>query len=305
MKKYSLAFCATLILASCGTSDVMKNADNQTFTVSSSQGLPTGGWSAASSQASAKAVDYCQSAGKKYIFINEQRSGVPGFTLLTSTVNFSCAVDNSSLLKEVKEDCNLQMQSKELDPIRNKVELFRVSSGSPPPFDIASNKSFPTAKERVAIAKWAKIREDCVSRSDGISSSGNQGSNPMNSVYLEKQREFGQQVSAQVGALIVALYQMKLSYGEFATKRYEMAASIASAERDFRAATIMQDRQLSQQDRDLQLKSQQVALQQQQNNIIAWNAYMQSVNARQPQTVRLQTDCNTTRIGNMSSTECR
>lgn len=197
------------------------------------------------------------------------------------------------------------MQSKELDSIRNKVELLRVSSGSPPPFDIASNKNFPTAKERVAIAKWAKIREGCVSRSDEISSAGIQGANPMNSVYLEKQREFGKQVSAQVGALIVALYQMKLSYGEFATKRYEMAASIASAERDFRAAAIMQDRQLSQQDRDLQLKSQQVVLQQQQNNILAWNAYMQSVNARQPQTIRLQTDCNTTRIGNMSSTECR
>ena len=291
-------------LTACGTSEVMKNADNQTFTVSSSQGLPTGGWSSASSQASAKAVDYCQSSGKKYVFNNEQRTGTPGFTLLTSTVNFSCIADNSAQLKEARDDCNTQLLTKELDPIRDKVELSRASSGSPPPFDIATNKAFPTAKERTAIAKWAKIREGCVNKGDEILKASNQNTNPMGSVFFEKQMEFSRQTSGQVGALIVALYQMKLSYGEFATKRYEMTSSIASAERDFRAATIMQDRQASQQDRDLQLKSQQVLLQQQQNNINAWNSYMQTVNARQPQTIRLQTNCNSTRVGNWTSTDC-
>jgi hypothetical protein len=305
MKKLLPPLIISFALVSCGTSEVMRNADNQTFSVSSSQGLPTGGWNAASSQASSKAVDYCQSTGKKYIFNNEQRTGTPGFTLLTSTVNFSCVADNSALFKEARDDCNTQLQTKELDPIRDKVELSRASSGSPPPFDVAANKAFPTANERIAIAKWAKIREGCVSRSDEIFKVNNQHSTPMSSVYLEKQLEFSRQISGQVGALIVALYQMKLSYGEFATKRYEMTTSIASAERDFRAAAIMQDRQMSQQDRDMQLKSQQVVLQQQQNNINAWNVYMQSVNARKPQTIRLQTDCKTTRIGDMSSTECR
>lgn len=305
MKKQLLIISSSLMLVACGTSEVMKNSDNQTFSVSSSQGLPTGGWNTASSQAAAKAIEFCQSSGKRYVFNNEQRTGTPGFTLLTSTVNFSCVADNSSLFKEARDECNTQLQAKDLDPIRDKVELSRTSSGSPPPFDIASNKSFPTAKERVAIAKWAKIREGCVSRSDEIIRTNNQNTNPMSAVYFEKQLEFNRQMSGQVGALIVALYQMKLSYGEFATKRYEMTSSIASAERDFRAAAIMQDRQLSQQDRDLQLKSQQVVLQQQQNNINAWNAYMQSVNARTPQTIRIQSDCNTTRIGNMSSTECR
>ena len=293
-----------LLLTACGTSDVMKNANNQSFNVSSSQGLPTGGWNTASSQAMAKAVEHCQSMGKRYVFINEQRSGVPGFTLLTSSVNFSCESDVSGQLKEAAEDCKTQMLSKDLDPIRDKVELFKDLNSPPPPFDIATNKSFPTAKERVAIAKWAKIREGCANKGNELLSSGSSPQNALQAAYIDKQKEFRRQMQAQVSSLTVALYQMKLSYGEFATKRYEMVSNIQSAERDFRASAIMQDRSISAQDRDLQLKAEQVALQQQQNNINAWNSYMQSVNARQPQNIRLQTNCNSTRIGNMTSTEC-
>lgn len=43
MKRLLPVFFFPLALVSCGTSEVMRNADNQTFTVSSSQGLPTGG----------------------------------------------------------------------------------------------------------------------------------------------------------------------------------------------------------------------------------------------------------------------
>lgn len=63
-------------------------------------------------------------------------------------------------------ECKKEMQSPELDPIRNKVELSRDPSSleTAPPFEIASSDTFPTDAERSAIAKWAKIRDACSAR---------------------------------------------------------------------------------------------------------------------------------------------
>ena len=131
--------------------------------------------------------------------------------------------------------------------------------------------------------------------------------NALQDAFAEKSKSYAQQINAQVGALIVALYQSKVTYGEFAQKRYEMVAAIVNAQQDYKAALL-------QQDRDLQMKAEQMALQKQQNNILAWSTYMQSVNARQPQaqvqtiqplpTNRNSINCTTNRIGNTINTNC-
>lgn len=290
------------LLAACGTSAVIKNANNNTYSVSSQYGALNGSWTRATQEATDKAAAYCASVGQKYYFMNEQRSGVVGWSPQESNITFTCGADIVAIVKDLQNNCKAEMQDAELDIIRTKVELFRLAPNSPPAFDIATNTTYPNAKENIAIAKWAKIREACISKVDDAITSSHQPSTAMQKSFTDKQAEFRRQITAQVSALIVALYQGKLTYGEFAVKRYEMASSIDSAAADYRTAMLMQDR-------DAQMKAQQLAMQQQQNNIMAWGNYMQTVNARQPvmqqpTTARLQTNCVTNKFGNTATTNC-
>lgn len=295
MKKTTLLL--TLLLSGCGASGVVKDANSDIYTISASQSWATGGWNLASTQATTKAQEFCKSAGKAFFLNNEKRDGVPGWTLLTTTIKFSCGQDIAGLHKVALSDCSNDMKSEQLDPIREKVELMRMSNDDSPPFGIATNNSFPTEKERDAIAKWAKIREGCVKRDNDIILSAPKPSNPLQAAFYEQILAFRKQVTSRVGELIVALYQSKLTYGEFAQKRYEMVSNIQASERDYRSSVLLSDR-------DAQFKAQQLAQQQQSNNLAAWSTYMQSVNSRQPQTVHLQTNCTTSKVGNNSTTNC-
>jgi hypothetical protein len=307
MKMKSLNYfgliCLPLLLAACGAGEIVKNPNADVLTVTAKNGLLTGGWNQSTLDATNKATAHCEALGQKYYFLNENRSGTPGWTPLESTITFRCGADVANIMKDVQNQCREDMKNPELDPIRGKVELFRSTSDNPPSFDITSNTSYPTAKEKPVIAKWARIREACIKKGAEISSANNPPPmNPMQKVFQDKEAEFSKQMNSQIGSLIVALYQGKLSYGEFAQKRYEMASAITNMEADYRTSVLMQDR-------DAQMKAQQLAIQQQQNNIMTWNNYVQSVNSRpvvvqQPTTTRLQTNCVTNRIGGVSTTNC-
>ncbi|OIQ71999.1 hypothetical protein GALL_463790 [mine drainage metagenome] len=202
----------------------------------------------------------------------------------------------------VAEQCKLDMQTSELDPIRHKVELVRPSFDSAPPFEFAVIDDFPTEAEKAVIAKWGTLRDECVKRNDAISNIPPDAS-AMAVAFKQKQKAFYSEAEAQVGELIVALYHSKLTYGEFAKRRYEVSKYAADAEREYREAMIIADQQRQQQ-------AQLAAQQQFQNNLAAWSIYMQSVNARQPQTVymdgsvRMNTNCISQRYGNTVSTNC-
>jgi len=290
-----------LLLSACGAGQVLQNPNSNALSVTAKNGLLTGGWNQSTIDATDKAAAHCAALGQKYFFLGESRSGTPGWTPLESTITFRCGADNAQLIKDSQDQCKEDMNNPELDLIRSKVELYRSVDGGPVPFDLATNNTFPTQKEKIVIAKWAKIREACVSRVSGFMNDASKTGTPLQNAFVEQEISFSRQMQARVGELIVALYQGKLTYGEFSQKRYEMVDNIASAERAYRAAVM-------QSDMDRQVQSQQAAqqaqLQQQQNNLIAWQTYMQSVNARQPQTVRLQSNCTTSRIGNTASTNC-
>jgi hypothetical protein len=198
--------------------------------------------------------------------------------------------------------CISDMQSSDLDPIRDKVELSRTSTDTPPPFQIASNDTFPTPSERQVIAKWATIRDECIKRANATSHIP-PSATPLQIAFLQQDRAFSVEVTGRVGELILALYQARLTYGEFAQKRYEIGRDGAAAERQFRTATLIADH-------DRQVQAQQLAQQQFQNNLIAWSTYMQAVNARQPQTVhlegsvRVKTNCTSQQLGTFVSTDC-
>lgn len=297
-----MAFMGTL-LSACGTTDVYKNPNTGVYTVASRNGLPTGGWDASTQEATQKATEYCAERGQQYYYINEQRTGTPGFTLLKSEITFNCGTNVTEATAQLNAQCRREMEALALNSIRNKVQLYRSLNEGPPPFDIITNKSFPTGKEKESIKLWAKMREDCAQREDEVLASVPKSSSQMQQAYDDKQLEFHRQLQSGINALVVSLYQSKLTYGEFALKRYDFTRNVLGAERDFRAAKLLQDREML-------LKATELALQQQQNNIAAWNTYVQSVNARQPQTIRLEgsvqikKNCNTTAIGNTASTYC-
>jgi hypothetical protein len=276
---HRLALPSILVLLSgCGTTDV-KETSPSTYTVSAQYGSLNGSWERAREDAVAKAREFCAAKRQTYSFINAQQSGVLGFSPQRSTITFSCGPDTAALVKSANSECKEQLQVSDLDPIRSKVELYRDSWESAVPFAIATNDAFPTQEERGVIAKWATLREECVKRGTAAFSMP-PSATALQVTQIQQDRSFGQAVSARVGDLIVSLYQQKLTYGEFAKKRYEITRDAAEAERQYRQSTQLADQQQ-------RMQAQQLAEQRFQSSLAAWSIYMQGVNARQPQTVHL------------------
>ncbi len=283
------------LLTACGTNEVIKNPNN-TFSSSAQYGSLNGSWDRAQTDAVAKANEFCSKNGQAYYFINEQRDGVVGWSPQKSTITFACG-QSKEAYKEVQNECEKNTQIKELDSIRTKIQLFKLATDEAVPFDIATNDNFPTTSETEAIGKWAKLREQCIANFNKLISNEPIVGSALQKTYTDQIKAFQAQLTASISDLIVALYQQKLTYGEFAQKRYEITKSMMTAEREFRRATLLADR-------DIQLKQTELAQQQAQNNLIAWSAYMNTVNARQPQTIRLQSNCTTSKYGSTSNTNC-
>lgn len=207
----------------------------------------------------------------------------------------------SNQYKSASDQCAADMQITELEPLRHKIEFMRLMD-DPPPFEFASNDSFPSASDLPLIAKWATIRDGCMKRSHAINYIPKDAS-PLVVTFLQQEHAFPEEAEARVSDLVLALYQSKLTYGEFAQKRYEIGKAAVSAQRQYREAKIIEDQQR-------QLQAQQIANEQFNNSLTAWSTYMQSVNARQPQTVhldgtvRVQTNCSSYRTGNTVNTNC-
>lgn len=177
-------------------------------------------------------------------------------------------------VKASQRQCKDEMQTSELDPIRQKAELYRVMADKdPPPFALASNESFPTDAERPVIAKWASMRDVCIKRANAIRATP-ASANASERITFQEQMAIGRECSARVGELIVLLYRQRLTYGEFAQKQYEFGRAAMAAELAFTQAVMARD------DDRQALAQQQFATVEQ-----TWTDYIQTVNARQPQTM--------------------
>ncbi|ANB77332.1 hypothetical protein AYM40_35215 [Paraburkholderia phytofirmans OLGA172] len=206
------------------------------------------------------------------------------------------AAQYESALKQ----CEADMSTHELDPLRDKIQFARKFDDAPP-FQYASLDAFPSAADRPLIAKWATLRDDCIRREHAIDVIP-PNATPLDVTLIKQEQAFGQEAEAKVGELVVALYQQKLTYGEFAQRRYAIGKAAVDASRQYREARLIQDQ-------DRQLQAQQIANQQFANNLNAWSNSMQAVNARQPQTVHLNTvnsgvHCTSASFGNIVNTNC-
>ncbi len=297
MKKTTYLIYASfvLMLSACGTGEIIKNP-NDTYSSTAQYGSLNGSWTRAQTDAIAKANEFCSKNGQSYYFIDEKRDGVVGWSPQKSTITFACG-QSAEAYKDVQVECEKNLQIKDLDIIRSKVQLFKLANEEAVPFDLATNDNFPSAMEVEAIGKWAKLREECIAKFNRLKSNEPNFGTALQKTYTEQIKSFQSKLTASISELIVALYQQKMTYGEFAQRRYEITKNILSAERDYRQAILLADR-------DIQLKQTEIAQQQVQNSLVAWSAYMNAVNARQPQTIRLQSNCTTTKYGTTLNTNC-
>jgi hypothetical protein len=119
------------------------------------------------------------------------------------------------------------------------------------------------------------MRDSCIKRQTALLVAPS-AANAEQTTVFQQEVSFAKDANSRVSELIVALYQQKLTYGEFAQKRYWLSSEAVAAERAFRQSVIDRDEQ-----RQLQAKQRFV------NALNAWSNYIQAVNARQPQTVHL------------------
>jgi len=126
--------------------------------------------------------------------------------------------DAQANLQVIVQNCLQQMQGdRDLDPIRSKIELSRSGiSGAPPPAMLA-DRSRPTQEEKVAIGRWEAIREACVQQEIqyGLSLTLPANLEPLRNKLLTTGRETNQ----RTGLLVAALYDGRMTYGEFAAAR--------------------------------------------------------------------------------------
>jgi hypothetical protein len=87
-----------VLLSACGSADlgVIQNSPT-TYSVSAEYGSAYGGWNNAKLDATAKATQFCERAGKQVALRDEQRSShwFPGAPQ-KSTITFECVLDPSS-----------------------------------------------------------------------------------------------------------------------------------------------------------------------------------------------------------------
>jgi hypothetical protein len=93
---------------------------------------------------------------------------------------------------------------------------------------------------------------------------------------LQQEVSIFKEATANIGELIVSLYQQKLTYGEFAQKRYWISSQASAAELAYRQSVLDRDEQ-----RRLEAQQQFAA------TLTGWGNYIQAVEARQPQTVHI------------------
>jgi hypothetical protein len=272
------------LLVSCASTGPVPGEDG-TYTISKKSAAPGLGVSLhTKADVEREAHDYCGSKGLAVSVIAEHVMPAEPGRLGYTEPRFTCGAAISKQLASATKECRSSMSTPQLDPIRLKVELLRESADFPVPFRVATNDTFPSGAERDAIRLWASLREECNRRADAISrvppsATALQTSVIQGSIQLYRQAE------EQTGELLVALYNQKLTYGEFAQKRYEIGRDAATAELAYRQSALEKDEQ-----RALQLR--QIAEQAYANQLNAMANYIQAVNARNPLEVHVSGSIN-------------
>lgn len=117
--------------------------------------------------------------------------------------------------------------SRGIDPIRGKVALFDVSETT---FEMLANTAKPTDIERAAILELVKLKEAHILRVKEVGAK-----------YDTADQQIIADGWARSRALFADLYNGALTYGEFAKKRQENAATAADAFERKRSSLVAEE----------------------------------------------------------------
>lgn len=178
--------------------------------------------------------------------------------------------NNDALAADGLAYCTSLMASSEIDIIRSKVDMFHIlADKSPVPFSILSNENYPTEIEAVAIGKWADLRDKCNTRAAQADTKVQfPPSVARNSV--ETLQSFGTRATHQLNLLVLALYQGRITYGQFAAQQTEVRNTLIDTKLEYIKA-------MKEQDYNKRMQESALAEQQFQNRQQAWGTFLQGV----------------------------
>jgi len=256
------------VLTGCGTTIVKGSGENFIATDS----IRSDGWEKPMALVVEKADEHCKKFGKKYVEIN--RNGTERWDLgpvKNIELVFQCGQDTNALIKISQDKLDQELKVEEFNPIKDKIELSKLFTDASVPFQIASNQNYPTEEEKKLIAKWIQLREAYYKRNEPILANSIQvGLSP----YVLSAQNKAIKV---INELINALYQQKITYGEFAKKRAQVIEEWKSLILDGNSRirnTKLTQEIISQEARSLDRWSQQFTTR--------WFAYLENINSNQP-----------------------
>ena len=171
---------------------------------------------------------------------------------------------NASHAQVLDQDCAASMRTPRLDPIRDKVELFKPVAASVP-LAILANHAYPTADEKAAIAVWGGLADQCQQRF--IAWEQTRARPPDLDAQAARHLQGFETAEWRLGdELRVVLYDGRLTYSDYATARQAILVNGNQAIHQYYAAVLAKDgRAMAAVDADYQ------------RVILAAEAYMQTV----------------------------
>jgi hypothetical protein len=122
----------------------------------------------------------------------------------------------------VMSACKARLGARSLDPIRNKVELFKDPPDGPVRFAVETDNYLPTMPEQTAIAAWAQAIQQCQTDARKVL---DDMPVPPGATQAEANKVISYVTDAWIqGAdLRVQLYKGQMSYADYANQRLKVA----------------------------------------------------------------------------------
>jgi hypothetical protein len=174
--------------------------------------------------------------------------------------------------------CAAAMSTPELLSIRDKIEIFHDAS-TPAPYTYAAIDAFPTRADLPLITKWIELRDACIKQEHEIDLTSPDLTPMAQSIVLQR-AEFIGIAEAKIRRLAVSLSQRKLTYGEFAQRRYQINSATGNAASEFAMTSRFRDS-------GSQLLEQRRIKHRFSADVDEFERYLHAVDARLPETVRL------------------
>lgn len=150
------------------------------------------------------------------------------------------------LFQNLAAQCAADEQSKDLDPIRDKIQMrLSLAGNEPVPFNLLIIETTPTPAEKQALIKWSDIRAGCASRARQLIATMPLPQS-MTPEFQQQARDgftsFVNQATEATNYLTASLYDGELTYGQFNKQRREVLSKVGVQLKAWTAAMDAQDK---------------------------------------------------------------